>query len=566
MSSEDSPPKKAADEKFSISLRGQLVFFTLSILTLMAALDGTSLSVALPTISKDLNGTAIEAFWSGTSFLLCSTVFQPSFASLSNIFGRRPIILISILFFCVGAIIAAIAKNFTYMLVGRSIQGVGGGGVLALTEIVITDLVPLRFRGKYFGIMSAMWSLGSVTGPILGGGFAQSVTWRWIFYINFPFIGVGTVFVVAFLNLKVLPGSLLEKIRQIDYIGTVLFVGSLSSFLIPLTWGGISYAWDSWHTLVPLIIGAVGLLFFAFYEYRFATDPIIPPAIFLNRTATVSFIGSTLQGLILWCTLYYLPLYYEAVKGFSPILTGVAIFPETFTVAPSAMVVGILITITGHYRWAIWLGWVVSTVGLGIMCLIKVQTSTYGWILLNVVPGLGLGILFPSLGYAVQASADPENLSIAVAMFSFFRALGQAIGVAIGGVVFQNRMYSNLLKYPALAPLASAYSQDAAGLVQIIKQMADGAEKSNLKEAYTDSLRIVWAVCCAISGVALLFSLLTEAYDLNQDQSTAQGLQDGNDHKDDSESERDVEAAATVEKEIEANAEEQTPKNTPLAW
>ncbi|KAJ5081048.1 hypothetical protein N7456_013286 [Penicillium angulare] len=551
MSSEDSPPKKAADEKFSISLRGQLVFFTLSILTLMAALDGTSLSVALPTISKDLNGTAIEAFWSGTSFLLCSTVFQPSFASLSNIFGRRPIILISILFFCVGAIIAAIAKNFTYMLVGRSIQGVGGGGVLALTEIVITDLVPLRFRGKYFGIMSAMWSLGSVTGPILGGGFAQSVTWRWIFYINFPFIGVGTVFVVAFLNLKVLPGSLLEKIRQIDYIGTVLFVGSLSSFLIPLTWG--------WHIL------RLGFMAHSRSTHHWR-DPIIPPAIFLNRTATVSFIGSTLQGLILWCTLYYLPLYYEAVKGFSPILTGVAIFPETFTVAPSAMVVGILITITGHYRWAIWLGWVVSTVGLGIMCLIKVQTSTYGWILLNVVPGLGLGILFPSLGYAVQASADPENLSIAVAMFSFFRALGQAIGVAIGGVVFQNRMYSNLLKYPALAPLASAYSQDAAGLVQIIKQMADGAEKSNLKEAYTDSLRIVWAVCCAISGVALLFSLLTEAYDLNQDQSTAQGLQDGNDHKDDSESERDVEAAATVEKEIEANAEEQTPKNTPLAW
>ncbi|KAJ6103473.1 hypothetical protein N7486_005900 [Penicillium sp. IBT 16267x] len=543
----DPPP----DDGFKLDRRGVLVFFTLSVLTLMAALDGTSLSVALPIISQKLNGTAIEAFWSGTSFLLSSTVFQPSFASLSNIFGRRPMILIAILFFCVGAIISAIAKNFTYMLVGRTIQGVGGGGIIALGEVVITDIVPLRYRGQYFGIMSAMWSLGSVTGPILGGGFAENVTWRWIFYINFPFIGIGAVFVLLFLNLKVLPGSLVEKIRQIDYIGTLLFVGSLSSFLIPITWGGVSYAWDSWHTLVPLIIGAAGLFVFAFYEYRFASDPIIPPIIFVNRTATVSFIGSVLQGLILWCTLYYLPLYYEAVKEFSPILSGVALFPETFTVAPSAVVVGILITVTGRYRWAIWLGWTVSTIGLGLMCLIKVETSTYGWILLNLVPGLGLGILFPSLGYAVQASAEPDHLAIAVAMFSFFRALGQAIGVAIGGVIFQNQMFKNLLKYPALAPMASAYSQDASGLVQVIKSMADGATKLHLKEAYTDSLRIVWVVCCAISGVALLFSLLTESYDLDKALQTSQGLRDG---KDNLESEKDVEARAEATQE------------SPLAW
>ncbi|KAJ5765774.1 hypothetical protein N7520_005333 [Penicillium odoratum] len=541
------------DNGFKLGRRGVLVFFTLAVLTLMAALDGTSLSVALPTISQELDGTAIEAFWSGTSFLLTSTVFQPSFASFSNMFGRRAMILVAILFFCVGAIVAAVAKNFTYMLVGRSIQGVGGGGIIALSEIVITDIVPLRYRGKYFGIMSAMWSLGSVTGPILGGGFAENVTWRWIFYINFPFIGVGAIFVLLFLNLKVLPGSLIEKLRQIDYIGTVLFVGSLSSFLIPITWGGISYAWNSWHTLVPLIIGAAGLFVFAFYEYRFASDPIIPPKIFINRTATVSFIGSVLQGLILWCTLYYLPLYYEAVKEFSPILSGVALFPETFTVAPSAMVVGILITVTGHYRWAIWLGWTVSTIGLGLMWLIKVETSTYGWILLNLVPGLGLGILFPSLGYAVQASAEPENLAIAVAMFSFFRALGQAIGVAVGGVIFQNRMYKNLLKYPALAPMASAYSKDASGLVQVIKGMADGATKLNLKEAYTDSLRIVWVVCCAISGVALLFSLLTQSYDLDRALETSQGLRDGKDNLD-------------SEKDVEARADQAMQQENPLAW
>lgn len=358
-----------------------------------------------------------------------------------------------------------------------------------------------------------------------------------------------------FLNLNIIPSSLSEKLRRIDYTGTVLFVGSLSSFLIPLTWGGVSYAWDSWRTLVPLIVGTAGLLVFAFYEYRFASDPIIPPVIFQNRTATVSFIGSVLQGLILWCALYYMPLYYEAVKEYSPILSGVALFPETFTVAPSGLVIGILITVTGHYRWAIWLGWAVSTAGLGLMVLIKTTTSIPGWILLNIVPGLGLGVLFPSLGYAVQASSTPENLSIAVAMFSFFRALGQAIGVAVGGVVFQNRMRSNLMKYTALAPMADAYSKDAAGLVQVIKAMADGATKTNLKEAYTDSLRTVWIVCCGISGVALLFSLMTEHYDLDRALETTQGLRQDN-----------VSTEKDVEKDAEAKAETVFKETTPWAY
>lgn len=380
------------------------------------------------------------------------------------------------------------------------------------------------------GAYSWWWILRKcVLGKLVSGEHASihaNYDQRWIFYINFPFIGLGGILVILFLNLKLAPSSLVEKLRRIDYFGTVLFVGSMSSFLIPLSWGGISYDWSSWHTLVPLCVGGVGLIVFGFYETYFATDPIVPPMIFKNRTAVASFIGSVLQGLVLWCALYYLPLYYEAVKEYSPIISGIALFPETFTVAPSGMVAGILITVTGSYRWAIWIGWAFSTVGLGLMCLIKVDTSMVGWIFLNIVPGIGLGILFPSLGYAVQASAEPENLAIAVAMFSFFRALGQAIGVAVGGVVFQNRMFTNISRYSALAPMAEAYSKDAAGLVQVIKAMAEGADKANLKEAYTDSLRTVWIVCCGVSAVAMVISFLTEHYDLDRALETNQGLRD----------------------------------------
>ena len=284
------------------------------------------------------------------------------------------------------------------------------------------------------------------------------------------------------------------------------------------------YDWQSWRTLVPLLIGAAGLIAFMFYETYVAENPIIPITIFSTTTAIVTFIGTVMHGLVLWCVLYYLPLYFEAVKEYTPIISGVALFPESFTVAPSAMVIGILITKTGRYRWAIWLGWALSVLGLGLLCVIKADTSIPAWIFLILVSGFGLGILFPSLAFAIQGSARPQDLAIAVAMFSFFRAFGQAIGVAIGGVIFQNQMRENLLTYPALAPYADAYSSDAAGLVQIIRAMPDGEDKLNLKVAYTDSLRIVWAVCCGILGFAALLSVFTKGYDLDRALETEQGV------------------------------------------
>lgn len=170
---------------FNPGWRFYLAFISLLVITLMAALDATSLSVAIPKITTALHGTAIEGFWSGTSFLLTSTVFQPVFGSFSDIFGRKPLVMVALALFCVGAILAAVTHgSMTLMLVGRSIQGVGGGGILVLTEIVVTDLVPLRFRGNWFSGIGAMWAIGSVSGPLIGGAFSQEVSWRWIFWVS----------------------------------------------------------------------------------------------------------------------------------------------------------------------------------------------------------------------------------------------------------------------------------------------------------------------------------------------------------------------------------------------
>ncbi|OGM40779.1 hypothetical protein ABOM_011126 [Aspergillus bombycis] len=473
---------------FSLGISEWLVFGTLAIITLVVAWDGTSLSVALPSIAEQLHATATEAFWSGTSFLLCSTVFQPSFASLSNIYGRKPLIFISLSFFVVGTGVAGAAKNVTYMLVGRSLQGVGGGGLVALTEIVVADLVPLRLRGQYMGIINAVWSVGSVTGPVLGGGFVQKVSWRWIFYINFPFAGIALIMLLC-LRLRQTTVAV-ASLKRIDYSGTFLFVGGTASFLIGLSWGGTMYAWRSWRTVVPMVVGVVALALFVLYERFYAVEPMIPPRLFHNRTAL----------------------------GYSPVLSGVALFPTTFTVAPSAVVVGIYITKFGRYRWAILLGWAFSTLGAGLCCMINADSGIPRWVFPTVILGVGMGICLPSILYAIQASSHPKDVAIAVAMYTFFRTFGQALGVAIGGVIFQNRMRKNLLEYPALAPFADQYSADAAALVPLIQSMPNDVNKVYLKQAYADSLKIVWATCCALMAAAGLLSGLTRQYDLNQTQ------------------------------------------------
>ncbi|KAH8811393.1 major facilitator superfamily domain-containing protein [Xylogone sp. PMI_703] len=523
--SPDSVDGEAAGEIFSPDWRFYLAFLSLSVVTMAAALDATSLSVALPIIAEKLHGTAIEAFWSGTSFLVTSTVFQPSYAALSHIFGRKPLTFLALLLFAVGAIIAAVAQNFTVILVGRSLQGIGAGGIITLTEVIVSDMVPLKERGKWFGFISGVWAIGSVTGPLIGGAFAQDVSWRWIFWINIPIIGVGSVMVFFFLKLRhTRQESFFTQLSRIDWFGSFLFIASLTSILIPLSWGGVMYNWSHWRTLVPLILGFVGIIAFIPYEYYIAKEPMVRFSIFGNWTTRVVYFQTFWHGIILWSILYYAPIYYEAVKDMSPIMSGVAVFPETFTVAPASVIVGILTSVTGKYRWALWSGWILTTVGMGILYLLDVHTSTVAWIFLNLVPGLGTGMLFAGMGIAIPAAANPKDMGHAVAFYSFFRTLGQGVGVAISGSIFQNEISKKLSAYPLLAPLAEQYSKDAAGLVQVIKAMPHGLERTQLVQAYADSLKIVWAVMCGFAGLALLTNFFVKAYTLDVALDTEQGF------------------------------------------
>ncbi|KAJ5662263.1 uncharacterized protein N7477_009879 [Penicillium maclennaniae] len=470
------------------------IFAVVGLLNFVAALDATSISVSLPTISNDLGGTATEAFWAGTSFLVASCVFQPIFSLASDLFGRKSILWLAVSAFTIGSILAAVSHGFGLLLVGRCIQGIGGGGIMALTEVLIADLIPLKERGKWFSIRSGTWALGTVVGPLIGGGFTESsASWRWIFWINLPFCGLGLILIPIFLRLDKVPLPLRESLAKVDYVGCVMFVASLAAFLIPLTWGGIMYDWDSWHTLVPLILGLVGLLTFFLYERFIAAHPLIPVVIFTNMTI--------------------------------PVIAGVAVFPESFTVAPISVITGIVAAKIGGYRWALWSGWPISILGLGLLCLLDANTSILKWVFINLVCGIGLGLLYPSVMLAVQAAADPKYLTMSVTMSPFFRVLGQAVGVAIGGVVFQNRIKAEFGNHPSLGQTAEAFAQDASSLVQYIKTLPKGSEERELIESlYAKSLMIIWAVMCGVAALGLITGLLTKGYTLNQAFTSKQGL------------------------------------------
>ncbi|KAK1055555.1 hypothetical protein LTR74_015579 [Friedmanniomyces endolithicus] len=518
------PPDQATT--FAPGWRFYSAFISLCVITLMAALDATSLSVAIPRITTALHGSAIEGFWSGTSFLLTSTVFQPVFGSFSDIFGRKPLIYISLVCFGLGAVLAAVTQgSMTVMLVGRSIQGIGGGGVLVLTEIVVTDLVPLRFRGNYFSMIGAMWAIGSVSGPLVGGAFSSAANaWRWIFWINLPFLAIGTPLVILFLNLHFKPTSLMQQLRRIDWIGGILFIGSTTGFLIPLTWGGTMYPWTSWRTLVPLLVSAAGLVAFVVWEERYAREPLIRTSVTKSRTVAVTYLGDFLQGLLLWCNLYFMPLYFQAVMGDTPIKSAIDLFPSTFTVAPAAIVTGAMITKFGVYCWAIWSGWVLVTVGFAARTVFNVHTPIPVWVIINLINGVGLGMLYPSLSFAVQAAVPNKDQAYGVSLFTFFRAAGQCVGVAVGGTIFSNSIKREILSHPSIAEFADEWSAEASSLVEMIKVMEPGVAKEDLLKGFADALVIIWTVMTVLSAVALISSCWTQHYDLDRPLETDHGF------------------------------------------
>ena len=370
---------------------------------------------------------------------------QPFIAALSDILGRRELLVPCITFFTIGSIVCALANDFTVLIVGRVIQGIGGGGIITLGQIVFADIIPLRQRPRFFSLVLAAWAVGTITGPLIGGAFVQYATWRWCFWINLPFCGVALPMAFFFVRLHTERKSMLDKLRMVDWFGGLVFTASITSFLVAITSGGVDNPWSSWRTIVPLITGAIGLILSIIHELYFAKHPVLQRQLFSNLSAVLSYIIALFQGLLLFMALYYLAFYFSSAQLSTPVQTGIKLLPVVVMTLPSNVVTSALITRFGRYRWAICLGYAITTLGFGLTTLFDQHTPAAVWASILCILGLGLGMSLSSVNFATQASVtDTRDSGRAAAMYAFMRTLGMTIGVGLGGTIFQNLMKRRL--------------------------------------------------------------------------------------------------------------------------
>ena len=466
-------------------------------------------------LAVELRGSATEAFWAGTSFVLTSAVVQPFIASLSDIFGRRELLIPSLLLFTIASIICGVAQNFTVLLVGRVIQGIGGGGVIGLSQIIYGDIVPLRQRPKYFSLVLGAWAIGTLVGPIIGGAFAQEASWRWCFYLNLPICSIATVMAWFSVRLHSEHKTIIQKLKMVDWAGGFAFTTSLSAILIAISSGGVDYPWSSWHIIVPLTLGLTGLIATALYERYAAKNPFLQRSLFPNLSAATTYLSGFFQGLLLFMITYYVTFYFSSAKLASPLMSGVRLSPALAFALPSAIVISALITRLGTYRWAIWIGWATATLGSGLLLLWDEHTPMVIHAVILSTLGLGLGNLLSSINFATQASVvDTRDSGRAAAMYAFMRTLGMTVGVAIGGTIFQNTMKTKLKELgldPDIAVQAEAF------VIKVLhaRPRDDPLVKEALK-AYVYGFKMVFVTMTVIAGVAMCLTVFIKQYSMDR--------------------------------------------------
>ncbi|KAI0313881.1 iron permease [Amylostereum chailletii] len=486
----------------------------------LSAFDLTAVSTALPTIVKDLNGD--DFIWAGSAYPLAATAMVPMCGGLASIFGRKPILVVSIAFFSLGSALAGAAQNVSMLIAARAIQGFGSGGALAVTEIIYADLVPLPQRGVIQGITASVWALASAVGPIVGGALATSGAWRWLFFLNLPISAIAAVLVLIYLRVNTPESTFKSKIARMDWIGNIMVVGSSASITLALTWGGLRYAWDSAQVLVSLIVGIIGLFCFFLIEKFWSKEPTIPLSVVSNRTSVSGYLGTAVHGVVSFAAIYYLPVYFQAVQKASAVRSGIDLLAMAMFITPSCMVCGVSVEIARRYRPQNYIGWMLTVVGFGILTLLNENSSKAQYIGFQVVLGIGLGIIWIATQFPILAPLPYSNNANALAFFTFVRSLSQTFGVAIGGAVLQNSLQHKLpVDFIDQLPRGVSVAYAA---IPAIPSLSEPLQ-TEVRKAFADSLRRLFQVMIGISGLGLLTVLLMKEVDLRSEVDEQWGLQ-----------------------------------------
>ena len=487
-----------------------IIFGALIAGMLLASLDQTIVSTAMPTIVGELGGVQHQV-WITTAYLLATTIVMPIYGKFGDVLGRRNLFLLAIALFTLASVGCALTTDFWTFVVFRAMQGLGGGGLMILSQAIIADIVPARERGKYLGPLGAVFGLAAVGGPLLGGFFVDHLTWQWAFWINIP-VGIAA-FVIAVVALK-LPSK--KATAPIDVLG-VVFLSIATTCLIFFTdFGGDSaHGWgalETWAWGLGLLAAAVA---FVVTEAR-AADPIIPLSLFRNPIfVNATAIGLTL-GLGMFAAIGFIPTFLQMSSGTSAAASGLLLLPMMFGLVGTSIVSGILITRTGRYKMFPVIGTLLT--GAAMVALTTLTAETPIWLIcvFLFVFGAGLGLIMQVVVLVVQNAVPPAQIGTATSTNNYFREVGAALGVAVFGAIFTNRLSENLL---AVFAGAGASPEDAATSAatidpQVLSTLPDDV-RDGIVNAYADALAPVFWYLLPFIGIAFVLSLFLKQIPLS---------------------------------------------------
>jgi len=422
-----------------------VIIGALMLTMLLAALDQTIVSTALPKIASDLHGLS-KLSWVATSYLITSAIVTPIFGKLGDLYGRKKLFQTTIVIFLIGSALCGLSHSMNQLVFFRGIQGIGGGGLMSLILAIVGDIIPPRQRGRYQGYFGAVFALSSVVGPLLGGFFADADTilgisgWRWIFYINLPLGLVALSAVGARLHLPVRRTE-----HAIDYLGATLLSVVVICLILVSVWAGVDYEWGSVQIVSLLAAAAAAFAFFIVTERR-AVEPIIPLDMFKNSIFTVSVTLALLSGIAMFASILYIPEYQQVVRGYSPTKSGLLMVPLVIGLMSSSITSGRLITKTGKYKKFPIIGTLILAFGLWLFSHVSLTTSQWELSIWMIVLGAGLGMLMQIPTLAIQNSVERSRMGTATSSATFFRSIGSAFGGAIFGTILITRLNHHLIE------------------------------------------------------------------------------------------------------------------------